>query len=187
MRITIAEAERIGGGPLSWLLPVNPDTGQPGRIKLVADSGGAFKGAAFAAFIASRPELLYIRTRAKSPGQNGVRERGFGSLKYEHLYRVHEQIATAEVLYREAEAYRRIFNHVRLHEVLGFRQPIDVLHDPLLHPIRNKPKTLCHILDAGHGRPFPATHHLAIPHFNSWLGLTRPPASPSDCCRWSLE
>jgi putative transposase len=32
-----------------------------------------------------RPELIHIRTRRK-PQQNGVRERAFGSLKYEHLY-----------------------------------------------------------------------------------------------------
>ena len=31
--------------------------------------------------------LEHIRTRRKSPGQNGVRERAFGSLKYEHLHR----------------------------------------------------------------------------------------------------
>jgi len=91
VRIAIAEAERLGGAELASLLPVNPATGEVHRIKLVTDNGGAFKGAAFARFIASRPELLHIRTRAKSPGQNGVRERGFGSLKYEHLYRVHEQ------------------------------------------------------------------------------------------------
>jgi hypothetical protein len=29
--------------------------------------------------------LIHIRTRRKSPNQNGVRERAFGSLKYEHL------------------------------------------------------------------------------------------------------
>lgn len=138
VRIAIAEAERLGGAPLTSLLPVNPDTGEVRRIKLVTDNGGAFKGAAFAAYIASRPELLHIRTRAKSPGQNGVRERGFGSLKYEHLYRVHEQIATVEDLYREAEAYRQIFNHVRPHEALGFRRPVEVLHNPLLHPIHKK-------------------------------------------------
>ena len=138
VKIAIAEAERLGGAPLSSLLPANPDTGEPRRIKLVTDNGGAFKGAAFAAFIASRPELLHIRTRAKSPGQNGVRERAFGSLKYEHLYRVHEQITTVEDLYREAEAYRQIFNHVRPHETLGFRRPVEILHNPLLHPIHKK-------------------------------------------------
>jgi transposase InsO family protein len=101
---------------------MNPKTGEIRRIKLVTDNGGAFKGVAFARFIASRPELLHIRTRAKSPGQNGVRERGFGSLKYEHLYRVHEQIATVEDLYREAEAYRAVFNAVspRYAPVTGF-------------------------------------------------------------------
>jgi transposase InsO family protein len=135
VRIAIAEAERLGGAPLSQLLPVNPDTGQPQRIKLVTDNGGAFKGTAFARFIASRPELLHIRTRAKSPGQNGVRERGFGSLKYEHLYRVHEQIATVEDLHHEAEYYRGVFNHVRPHEALGFHRPIEIVRDPQLHPI----------------------------------------------------
>lgn len=135
VRIAIAEAERLGGHRLSSLLPVNPATGEIRRIKLVTDNGGAFKGAAFARFIASRPELLHIRTRAKSPGQNGVRERGFGSLKYEHLYRVHEQIATVEDLYHQAEAYRQIFNHIRPHEALGFRRPVEILRDPSLHPI----------------------------------------------------
>lgn len=138
VRIAIAEAERLGGQPLSSLLPVNPETGEIRRIKLVTDNGGAFKGAAFARFIASRPELVHIRTRAKSPGQNGVRERGFGSLKYEHLYRVHEQIATVEDLYHQAEAYRQIFNHVRPHEALGFRRPAEILHDPSLHPIHKQ-------------------------------------------------
>lgn len=143
IRIAIAEAERLGGAPLAQLLPVDPDTGQPHRIKLVTDNGGAFKGVAFARFIASRPELLHIRTRAKSPGQNGVRERGFGSLKYEHLYRVHEQIATVEDLYREAEAYRAVFNQIRPHEALGFHRPIEVLANPLLHPIhKNQPENL---------------------------------------------
>ena len=55
---------------------------------LVTDNGGAFKSARFAAFIASRAELRYICTRRKNPGQNGVRERAFGSLKYEHFYRL---------------------------------------------------------------------------------------------------
>lgn len=135
VQIAIAEAERLGGSPLRQLLPVHPDTGTPVRIKLVTDNGGAFKGAAFARFIASRPELLHIRTRAKSPGQNGVRERAFGSLKYEHLYRHAEQIATLADLYREAEAYRMIFNHARPHEALGMHRPIEIIREPSLHPI----------------------------------------------------
>ena len=143
VRIAIAEAERLGGAPLAQLLPVDPDTGDPHRIKLVTDNGGAFKGVAFARFIASHPELLHIRTRAKSPGQNGVRERAFGTLKYEHLYRVHEQIGTVEDLHREAEHYRGVFNHIRPHEALGFHRPIEILANPLLHPIhKNQPEDL---------------------------------------------
>jgi putative transposase len=137
VRLAIAEAERLAGGtPLVDQL-TDPTTGTITPIKLVTDNGGAFKGHAFAAFIASRPELLHIRTRRKSPGQNGVRERAFGSLKYEHLYRT--EIETLPDLHREAEAYRQVFNHIRPHEALGFYRPIEVHHDPALKP-QPKPK-----------------------------------------------
>jgi hypothetical protein len=43
----------------------NPVTGKIYRIKLVTDNGGAFTSSRFAASIASRPELLHIRTRRK--------------------------------------------------------------------------------------------------------------------------
>ncbi|MEY9997530.1 putative transposase [Streptomyces sp. V4I8] len=132
VRIAIAEAECLGGAPLAELLPTDPETGKIRRIKLVTDNGGAFKGAAFARFIASRPELLHIRTRAKSPGQNGVRERAFGSLKYEHLYRL--EIEDLDTLAREAEHYRHVFNHVRPHEALAGHRPIEVYRTPTLHP-----------------------------------------------------
>ena len=152
VRIAIAEAERPGGAPLLQLLPLRPGTGTPARIKLVTGSGPAFKGAAFARFIASRPELAHIRTRAKSPGQNGVRERAFGSLKCEHLYRHADQIATLDDLHREAEAYRMIFNQIRPHEAPGMRRPIEIIREPSLHPIhKNQPKILCQKLDAKHG------------------------------------
>src|SRR5262245_36433006 len=75
VKLAIAEAEALAGIPLIEQLRVDPDTGKPKRIKLVTDNGGAFKGHAFAAFIASRTEFAHIRTRRKSPGQNGVRER----------------------------------------------------------------------------------------------------------------
>jgi len=81
VQLAIAEAEALAGGvPLAMQLPIDPETGKIRRIKLVTDNGGAFKGHAFAAFIASRTEFIHIRTRRKSPGQNGVRERAFGSL-----------------------------------------------------------------------------------------------------------
>ncbi len=134
VELAIAEAERLGGAPLATLLPAHPD-GTPVRIKLVTDNGPAFKGAAFATFIASRPELVHIRTRAKSPGQNGVRERAFGSLKYEHLYRHADQIDTLADLHREAEHYRTVFNEIRPHEALGMRRPTEIIRDPSLHPV----------------------------------------------------
>jgi putative transposase len=132
VKAAIAEAEILAGGmPLIEQL-TDPATGRVRRIKLVTDNGGAFKGHAFAAFIATRPELLHIRTRRKSPGQNGVRERAFGSLKYEHLYRT--EIETLQDLAREAEAYRHVFNHVRPHEALNFHRPVEVHRSPSLKP-----------------------------------------------------
>jgi putative transposase len=132
VKIAIAEAERLAGGiPLAEQLR-DPATGKIWRVKLVTDNGGAFKGAAFAGFIATRPELLHIRTRRKSPGQNGVRERAFGSLKYEHLYRM--EIETLQDLARECEAWRQVFNHIRPHEALNFYRPIEVHRDPSLKP-----------------------------------------------------
>jgi len=43
------------------------------------------RGREFAGFIDSRPELVLIRACRKSPQANGVRERAFGSSKYEYL------------------------------------------------------------------------------------------------------
>ena len=54
------------------------------------------------AFITSRPELRDVRTRVRPTRPKGVRERAFGSLKYESLYR--NEIADAVEL-----AYRRRF------------------------------------------------------------------------------
>ena len=45
-----------------------------------------------------------MRTRVRAPGQNGSRERGFGSLKYEKLFL--EEIPDALDLVRHAEDYR---------------------------------------------------------------------------------
>ena len=102
----------------------NPDTGEIVPITLVTDNGGPFRSFRFAAFIAARPGLRHVRTRVRSPGQNGVRERAFGSLKYERLYR--EQIEDPLDLVREAEAFRVEFNRIRPHEALAWNRPVDV-------------------------------------------------------------
>ena len=79
-------------------------TGELVPIKLVSDNGPAYKAASFAGYIAARPEFEHIRTRRRSPHTNGVIERSFGTLKYEHLYR--EEISDGIVLAAEVEYYR---------------------------------------------------------------------------------
>lgn len=86
--------------------------------------GGPFRSARFARFVDDHPELTHVRIKACSPGQNGVRERAFGSLKYERLYL--EDIDDITELCSHAEDYRQEFNHVRPHEALAWHRPIDV-------------------------------------------------------------
>lgn len=60
----------------------------PAPIAVVSDNGPCFRGETFAqAFTGPDPLLRHVRTRVRSPQTNGVAERFFGTLKYEHLYR----------------------------------------------------------------------------------------------------
>jgi transposase InsO family protein len=93
-------------------------------VTIVTDNGGPFRSARFAAFIDRRPEPHHVRTRVRTPGQNGVRERGFESLKYERLYPEH--IPDGLALAGHAEDYRVEYNTVRPHEALCWNRPIDV-------------------------------------------------------------
>ena len=111
------------GRPLRELL-VDPVSGEIRPITLATDNGPCFKAARFAAYIEKRPELIHIRTRRNSPNQNGVRERAFGSLKYEHLYR--HEIDNSFDLGLEVESYRQLFNQIRPHEGIEMRRPPDV-------------------------------------------------------------
>jgi putative transposase len=119
----IAETERLLDRTLRESL-VDDESGEIRPIALVTDNGPCFKAARFAAFITRRPELIHIRTRRKTPQQNGVRERAFQSLKYEHLYRL--EIDDGYDLGRETEHYRQLFNTIRPHEGIGMRRPLDV-------------------------------------------------------------
>ena len=85
----------------------------------------------FEAFIAAHPELPHVRTRVRTPGQNGSRERGFGTLKYEKLFL--EEIPDALELRTPAEAYRTEHNKIRPHEALAWNRPHDV-HTRLAEP-----------------------------------------------------
>ncbi len=116
-------------------------------MTIVTDNGGPFR---FEAFIATHPELRHVRTRVRTPGQNGSRERGFGTLKYERLFL--EEIPDVLDLIAHAEDYRTDYNTIRPHEALSWNRPVGVhtgLADPTSLTLPN-PKS-CQPLDAGHG------------------------------------
>lgn len=128
VQVAIAEAERRLGHPLKDEL-VDPDTGEITPLVLVTDNGPAYKSARFALFIASHPELSHVRTKHRSPQTNGVIERFFETIKYDHLYR--HEIQNAQVLHEEVLAYRAIYNDIRPHEHLDWRTPSKAyLEDP---------------------------------------------------------
>lgn len=123
VELALTETERLLGRSLLEAV-VDHETGEVRPVALVTDNGPCFKSRRFAAFVDRHTELIHIRTRRKSPGQNGVRERAFGSLKYEHLYRL--EIDDGHDLGAQVEAYRRLFNTVRPHQALAGRRPFDV-------------------------------------------------------------
>lgn len=132
VELALAEFEALFGHPLLDDCPVDPVTGEllP-VVTIVTDNGGPFRSFRFAAFIEGHPELRHVRTRVRSPGQNGSRERGFGTLKYERLFL--DEIDDAVMLAERSEDYRCEYNAVRPHEAIAFNRPQDVhlgLADP---------------------------------------------------------
>jgi len=85
VELALAEAAELGGRPLRDLAEVDDQGNIKPVVTIVTDNGGPFRSFRFEAFIATHPELRHVRTRVRTPGQNGSRERGFGSLKYERL------------------------------------------------------------------------------------------------------
>jgi transposase InsO family protein len=125
VQAALVEAERLAGTRLIDLAPVDQDTGEiTPLVTIVTDNGGPFRSFRFEAFIATHPELRHVRTRVRTPGQNGSRERGFGSLKYERLFL--EEIPDALDLVAHADAWRVEYNTVRPHEALSWNRPLDV-------------------------------------------------------------
>jgi hypothetical protein len=93
------------------------------RSRSSLTTAARFRSARFGKFIDTHRELTHVRTKAGSPGQDGVRERAFGSLKYERLYL--EDIG--EVTERShAERYWQEFNHLRHHQALCWHRQFDV-------------------------------------------------------------
>lgn len=131
VELALAEAEAMLDGTKLIDHLTDPGTGEIVPITLVTDNGGPFRSFRFEHFITAHPELRHVRTRVRTPGQNGVRERAFQSLKYERLYR--EQIDDALDLVREADAYRAEFNTIRPHEALAWNRPSQV-HRGLADP-----------------------------------------------------
>ena len=130
VELAIAEAARLLGASLLEAV-TNAHTGEVTPVVLVTDNGGPFRSFRFAAFIATHPELRHVRTRVNTPGQNGVRERAFESLKYERLYR--EDTLDVLDLTRHAEEFRIEFNTIRPHEALSWNRPREV-HLRLANP-----------------------------------------------------
>lgn len=94
----------------------------PAPIALVSDNGPCFRGQTFqTAFDDGDPLLRHVRTRVQSPQTNGVVERFFGTLKYEHLYRGY--IGDGAALDMEVHRFRIIYNTIRPHQALADRTP----------------------------------------------------------------
>ena len=135
MRQAVATATRLTG--LDDLradrarTPVSNAAGQiighaPVRIAVVSDNGPCFRGETFAqafaqAFAGEDPLLRHVRTRVRSPQTNGVIERIFGTLKYEHLYR--GVIGDGDALAVEVGRFRQLYNTIRPHQALSDRTP----------------------------------------------------------------
>ena len=101
----------------------DPDTGEIGTLKLVTDNGPCFKSARFASWVASKRHIAHIRTRHRAPWTNGVIERFFGAIKYEHLYR--RDIDDGIQLAAETDSYRTTYNSIRPHQAIAMARPLD--------------------------------------------------------------
>ncbi|WP_205408269.1 integrase core domain-containing protein [Actinomyces mediterranea] len=108
-------------------------------MTIVTDNGGPSRSFRFESFVTAHPELHHVRTRVKTPGQNGSRQRGFGTLKYERLYL--DEIDDALMLAEWAEDYRIEYNEIRPHEAISWNRPKEVhlrLADPTIPTFQPK-------------------------------------------------
>ena len=132
LRLAIDEAQRVlqlqdlrdDRGVMDILDPEDTVIGQaPAPIAVVSDNGPCYRGKDFQALFADYddPLLRHVRTRIKSPQTNGVIERFFGSLKYEHLFRGY--IGDGDALDMEVHRFRIIYNTIRPHQALNDRTP----------------------------------------------------------------
>ena len=92
---------------------IHETTGEVLPLVVVPDNGPAMKSAAVARWFAARSHLSHVRTRHCAPWTNGVVERWFESLKYEHLYR--HDIANGIDLADHVAAFTADYNTLRPH------------------------------------------------------------------------
>ena len=139
IELALAESAQLVGASLRERA-TDPATGRiTPLVTVVTDNGGPFRSFRFEAFITAHPELRHVRTRVKSPGQNGSRERGFGSMKYERLFL--DEIPDALALTERAEHWRTEYNTTRPHESIAFNRPKEVhlrLADPQIPTFETK-------------------------------------------------
>jgi putative transposase len=94
----------------------------PAPVAVVSDTGTCFRGEVFkTGFDGPDPPLRHVRTQVRSPHTNGVIQRWFGTLKYEHLFR--GVIADGDAVDMEVHRFRIIYNTIRPHQALGDRTP----------------------------------------------------------------
>lgn len=125
VELALAEAETLLGHALIDDCEVDETTDELLPVlTIVTDNGGLFRSFTFDAFFSAQPVLRHVRTRVRTPGQNGSRERGFGTMKYEWLFR--EEIDDGLELVEHVNAYRHDYNHVRPHEAIAWNGPANV-------------------------------------------------------------
>jgi transposase InsO family protein len=93
VELALADHEALFGRPLAEQCRVDEATGEVlPVVTIVTDNGGPFRSFRFESFIAAHPELAHVRTRVRTPGQNGSRERGFGMSRIRILGRAVESV-----------------------------------------------------------------------------------------------
>lgn len=108
IELALADYQTLFGRPLIRTCARDEVGNVVPAVTVVTDNGGPFRSFRFEAFITAHPELRHVRTRVRTPGQNGSRERGFGSLKYERLFL--EEIDDVLQLVTHADDYRADYN-----------------------------------------------------------------------------
>ncbi|MBF6150230.1 integrase core domain-containing protein [Nocardia nova] len=139
IELALADYEQMFGRSLAAAAARDTEGNVVPVVTIVTDNGGPFRSFRFEAFITAHPELRHVHTRVRTPGQNGSRERGFGSLKYERLFL--EEIDDVLDLVEHADAYRVEYNTVRPHEAIAWNRPAEVHHGLVDPCIPNFPET----------------------------------------------